>query len=459
VGPPPTGTGLAVDWQSVSLDRSLGPLCALVLAVAPVARAHAPKCPNVVVVFDSSGSMSTSTFTADGGTKLPDGGLFTRYEAGKAAVKEVTGAHANSVRFGLELFGLNGGGLSGCRVSSPTCFYPSDDCESVLSDYRTYAHIGGSLDLYAKPAGATPTGAAIEEALARADAQDGSRGRYFLLVTDGEPNDDCGSGATRAQSQAHALSALSVARIDAGVDTFILAFPVPAQFEINLDQMADAGGTARAGCQPDAGAHCYYSANSSVELTAALEAIITAVQGEVGRPRCDDSCYGQGCPVGKVCRTLDANEGPTCAVDPCSGVQCGAGQVCVEGACQAVCQAPCALTDRCENGACVAQPACQPACSGANQDCVDGQCVENYCTGKSATLACPGDTVCIRNSCFPLGSSSSGSGEQDAGSGSLTSGTSGCSAAGESPGPWVLPLVLVLVLARRGAGGAPRAAR
>jgi uncharacterized protein (TIGR03382 family) len=414
----------------------------------------------VVVVFDSSGSMSSSTFTADGGTKLPDGGHFTRYEAGKEAVKEVTGAHADSVRFGLELFGLNGGGLSGCRVSSPTCFYPSDGCESVLSDYRTYTQIGGSLDLYAKPAGATPTGAAIEKALARADSQDESRGRYFLLVTDGEPNDDCGSGATRAQSQAHALSALSVARLDAGVRTFILAFPVPAQFEINLDQMADAGGTARAGCQPDAGAHCYYSANSSVELSAALEAIITAVQGEVGRLRCDDSCYGQGCPVGKVCRTLDADDGPSCTVDPCSNVQCGAGQVCVEGACQAVCQTPCALTDRCENGACVAQPACQPACSGVNQDCVDGQCVENYCSGKSATLACPANTVCIRNSCFPLGSTS-GSGAQDAGSSSPTSGssTSGCSAAGGGPGPWVLALVLVLVLARRGAGGAPRAAR
>jgi hypothetical protein len=430
------------------------------LVASPLARASAPKCPNVVVVFDSSGSMSTSTFTADGGTQLPDGGPFTRYEAGKAAVKEVTGAHANSVRFGLELFGLNGGGLSGCRVSSPTCFYPSDGCESVLSDYRTYAQIGGSLDLYAKPAGATPTGAAIERALARSDAHDGSRGRYFLLVTDGEPNDDCGSGATRAESQAHALSALSVARIDAGVRTFILAFPVPAQFEINLDQMADAGGTARAGCKPDAGAHCYYSANSSVELNAALEAIITAVQGEVGRLRCDDSCYGQGCPVGKVCRTLDADDGPTCTVDPCSDVQCGAGQVCVQGACQAVCQAPCALTERCENGACVAQTACQPECSGANQDCVDGQCVENYCSGKSATLACPGNTVCIRNSCFPL--SSSGSGEQDAGSGPQTPGNSGsgsgCSAAGEGPGPWVLALMVVLMLATRGAGGVPRAA-
>ncbi len=417
-------------------------LLLLGLATAPAAQEGVPRCPNFVVVFDSSESMSTSTLTADGGTKLPDGGSFTRYEAAKAAVKQVTQSHGEAVRFGLELFGLNGGGLGGCRVSSPTCFYPQAGCEAVLSDYRTYASIGSSLDLYAHPAGTTPTGAAIERALQRRDVQDLSRHRYLLLVTDGEPNEDCGNGATRAQSQAHALAALTAARVDAGVRTFVLSFPVPKQFEVNLDQMADAGGTARPGCQPDAGRHCYYSANSSAELDGALQEIISYFAGEVGRVYCDDTCYGQGCPVGEACRTLDLDAGPQCVTDPCATMQCGAGQVCLEGACQAVCTQACDAGDRCEDGSCVTPAPCNSECPGRNDVCVDGRCMEDYCTGKSALLGCPANAVCVQNSCFPLTSSSSSSTPQGSGS--------GCSAGGPGSEPWAGLLLALLAFRARG---------
>lgn len=368
------------SWE-VSVTRSLfcslAAWAALALIGQPsVAGAQVPRCPNVLVVFDSSCSMDA------------DAGAGDRYTVGKNAVKELTAGGQTQFRYGLELFGLD---PDGCSISSPSCSYPEAGCQSVACDYNTADEIGAVLDQYAEPQGYTPTGPAITEAAKRADMKDTSRSRYIVLVTDGEPFE-----CTSNDELTNALDALNSIRTNQSVKTFVLAFAVPSNLHTQLNQMAQAGGTARASTC-NSSTRCYYSANTASELQSALQAIITEVQGEFGGT-CDDTCYGQGCPAGSFCATVDG--GPTCVQDRCAGVSCNGG-TCVDGVCRAFCDTPCGPDERCENGQCIKDVACPSPCTGRNQVCVGGQCVEDYCSGQSFNISthCPSTHICYRNNC------------------------------------------------------------
>ena len=96
--------------------RTTAALIALLLPLSSFAQAVS-KCPNVLVVFDDSGSMS------DNQTTSTDGGLDTRLNVARAAVSQlVSNAAAGNLRFGLEVFGLNTGG-NACSISGATCSY------------------------------------------------------------------------------------------------------------------------------------------------------------------------------------------------------------------------------------------------------------------------------------------------------------------------------------------------
>ncbi len=352
------------------------------------AQTGAPKCPNVLIVFDVSGSMNMQV-SSNGPTKYP---------VARTAIATLVGGAGDKFRYGLELFGL--GGTSGCLISDPVCSYPNPTtaCRSVTCGFGTAQSINDVLNVQA-PEGATPTALAMTTAMTRTDMKDTSRPRYVMLVTDGDPN--C---ATTIDAVTASVDAISAAR-DGGVKTFVLGFAGGSTG--NLMRMAIAGGVQKQGCDAGSPTSCYYVANNATELQAALDAISQVVAGELGPSGgCDETCYAQGCPSGQMCMNK------ACVADPCSGVQCASGQACVNGACNTFCTTTCATGKYCNSaGQCVDEIPCNGGCDTAgkrNQVCVNGACVEDYCSGATGNLKCPSGTVCKRNNCIPTSSSPDG---------------------------------------------------
>jgi MYXO-CTERM domain-containing protein len=284
--------------------------------------------------------------------------------------------------------------------------------------------------------GSTPTGNAYATAQLRADMNDTSRARYTILVTDGDPS-GCQPGGY-ATPEDYAFEKITEMRTSKSVRTYVLSFAGGSV--ANLVQMADAGGTIRPGC--DGGAACYYSASNYSQLDQALDAIAGAVVGEFGGG-CDDSCYGQGCPSGQICKNA------ACEANACASVTCPSGQSCVDGTCKAHCNVTCASNQRCENGQCVADVQCSPGCTAQNQVCVNGQCVEDYCSGSSYNLrqTCPSTHICYRNACqLRLGADAGPL--ADGGDGENPGGGCGCSS-GAGAMSIVAAVAFVMALASR----------
>ena len=346
----------------------------LAFLVPPLALAQG-RCPNVLLEFDASGSMGA---TVDGTNK-------DRYQVGREAVASLLAGNTQKFRYGLELFGL---GTDGCAVSDAACSYPSPStCQSVQCEYNTATHINTVLNVSSAD-GLTPTGPAMTRAVQRADMKDSSRKRFVVLITDGDPY---GCSAS-SNDYPEALAALNAART-AGIKTYVLGFAggTPS----NLNAMAQAGGTARNSSCTDANP-CFYDASNPAEFTAALQAIVSAVGGELGGNPCDDSCYAVGgCAAGTLCK------GGACVTDPCAGVSCAAGSVCVEGQCRGSCSPACAYDEVCDNGVCLKDAPCAQPCTGRNQVCIGGACVEDYCSGTTYTLGCnqAEGELCVKNAC------------------------------------------------------------
>jgi len=347
----------------------------LALLAAPLAAAQV-RCPNVLLVFDASGSM---------GIKV-EGTNKDRFRVGREAVASLLSGNTQKFRYGLELFGV---GVDGCGVSDATCSYPSPStCQSVQCDYSTSPHINAVLTA-SGPEGLTPTGPAMSRVLQRADMKDATRKRFVVLITDGDPYGCSPSDNDYPET----LAALTAAR-NAGIKTYVLGFAggTPA----NLNAMAEAGGTARNTSCTEANP-CFYDASNTAEFNAALLAIVGAVGGELGGGACDDSCYAQGssCGAGSLCK------GGACVADPCAAVTCGPGTVCVEGQCRGGCSPACAYDEVCDNGVCLKDAPCTQPCTARNQVCVGGACVEDYCSGNTYTLACnlASGELCFKNAC------------------------------------------------------------
>ena len=366
-------------------------LAVMLLALAPTT-ALAARCPNLLVVFDVSGSMQG---TVAGTTPTQN-----RYQVGRDAVKSLLSGNTANFRYGLELFGTAANNF--CGVSS--CYYPATGCESVLCDYSTTAPISAVLDARSYE-GSTPTATAINTAMTRADMQDSTRSRYIILLTDGDPN--CTSN-TIGDTE----NALNAART-ANVKTYVLGFA--GGTAANLNRMAIAGGTNRvapASCNATTN-KCYYDAANASELNIALAAIVSAVGGELGGGACDDSCYGGGCTSAQICKAS------ACVANPCAQMSCPSG-VCVEGQCKAPCDPACFNNQYCDNGVCREEAACATACTARNQTCVNGQCVEDYCSHPTHAIVCSGGGICIKNSCQVFSGGTGGGAGADAGGGGGT---------------------------------------
>ena len=126
--------------------------------------------------------------------------------------------------------------------------------------------------------------------------------------------------------------------------------------------------------------------------------VVMRMRADVAAAACEPDCAGKSCGddgCGGVCGVCGAGEGcqdgqcVTCVPD-CAGKECGPDgcgtfcgvcaqdELCVQGTCEAAgpgaCDPPCGAGERCVDGACEAALACDPPC-GAGQACNDGTCV------------------------------------------------------------------------------------
>ncbi len=189
---------------------------------------------NFLIVLDRSGSMEET---------LPAGG--SKWKLASDAVKTVTSAHQQQIRFGLSMFP----GTAKCTEGSNAV--PIGDAAAPA--------IAMSLPATATGSG-TPIGAALELASKRPELTDATRANYVLLVTDGIEN--CGGNPVAA---VRALAAR-------GVKTYVVGFG--ADVDANrLSQMATEGGTARLMGSK------YYQADDQSSLNTALAQIAAGAAG------------------------------------------------------------------------------------------------------------------------------------------------------------------------------------
>ena len=357
----------------------------LAMALGGAAEA-AGKCPNMLILLDRSGSMWGA-----------------KWDAARTAIRTFSEQRQSFMRFGLAVFPAVG-----------------DDCGAgglqVHSDFYSAEAINNGLDTMKKPSGSTPTGDAILMAGQTPDMLDAQRGRFLILVTDGDPTcPDINDGEGNL-----ALAEARIADLNRqGIKTFVIGFGTQASPD-KLDRMALAGGTGRAGATCDDPHHpgtkisCrYYEALDNVSLTTAFDAIARVATGELsGGKSCDDSCYvTNGCASGQRCvkRVVSYSGGKyqlnlgQCESDPCLGVSCDESSFCRDGKCIRACTGGCEAGKSCEDGVCVTDPCLQPgacACSAPcpkHLECAAGQCVDSACRNMTCPASAP---FCDRGNCY-----------------------------------------------------------
>src|SRR5262249_17370931 len=138
--------------------------------------------------------------------------------------------------------------------ASPACVAGT---ANVMPGLSTGTQINQAL-AGAFPAGASPTAASLMAAASLPTLHDPSRPNFVLLATDGLPS--C-SGADPSGATLAAIQTLA----QANIKTFIIGFgPDTLANPQLLNDMATAGGTARAGAMK------YYQANDLTELENAV---------------------------------------------------------------------------------------------------------------------------------------------------------------------------------------------
>lgn len=227
--------------------------------------------PSVTLLVDQSGSMRQG---------FPDRGSGqSRWSVVRQALLDpqtgVVGSLQSSIRFGLSFYtSYNGFSGGACPVLS-----------EVPAATNNYEPIRALYDA-SSPADDTPTGAAIEQVVARLEGERDPGPKVLLLVTDGDPDTCTEPDPQNGQAEAVAAAAHAFA---SGIDFYVLGISEDIS-GANLQQLANSGrGKPLDARWPiDADAAEPYQASTSIGLlTQQLEEILDRVPLcliELGRP-------------------------------------------------------------------------------------------------------------------------------------------------------------------------------
>ncbi len=282
--------------------RAFAILSLLVLPSLAVAQECDPR--KLLVVLDRSSSM---TYEIDGVTK---------WDIAVDALGEVLGAYEDSIDFGL------------------LAFPDPAECSPGTVQVDVGPHKGAEiLEELAEPPPAAGNWTPMAQSLDVAAAHEplaGSRDPHVLVLTDGwqwcSPYD-----ASTRFTPVDSVRALT----EAGMTVHVVGFGDGVDV-LTLNRMAEAAGTAKAGCDPDgedlAGEHCYFQADAADGLLAALEEIALEVSAETCNG-VDDDCDGVVDGIVEPCETecgagestCDAGEWGDCSAGepPCDGDEPG----------------------------------------------------------------------------------------------------------------------------------------
>ena len=222
---------------------AMGLFATLAVLGAP-ALAAAASCPNVHIVLDRSGSMSS----------LMSGGG-TRWSTATQIVNKLVGLAdpLRAAKIGLALF-------------------PKASCDSLLAvrpDYSTKAMIAAALAA-AMPSGSTPSGTAIRDAATLTELKDATRKQYIILLTDGGPG--CGGEPDTVTGTVNQITLARTASPSIGTYVVGVGDGLSSSEQLALGQMADAGG------YPEATMARYYKGTTALELESSLTRIMIAIQ-------------------------------------------------------------------------------------------------------------------------------------------------------------------------------------
>ncbi len=218
---------------------------ALAVMAAPSV-ATAAQCPNVHIVLDRSGSMTSSM-----------AGAGTRWAAATQTINKLVGLAdpVRAAKIGLAMF-------------------PNAGCDSLLSvrpDYSTKAAITSAMAAV-MPSGSTPSGTAIRDAAALTELKDVTRKQYIILLTDGGPG--CGGEPDTVTGTVNQITLARTASPSIGTYVVGVGDGLTSSEQSALGQMATAGG------YPEATAARYYKGTTVSELESSLTKIMIAIQTE-----------------------------------------------------------------------------------------------------------------------------------------------------------------------------------
>ncbi len=220
-----------------------------------------PQCvnPRVMIVLDKSSSMVTG--------KVGDK---TKWEIAKGAISTLLNKYAGIIDFGLMVFPASGGCSSGTKVVDMNPNNTQDIIQSLSSPPPAHGYY-------------TPLAQTLDVAASLKDLQDSERNNNVLVISDGWQWCSPYVETTRFHP-VNATKNLTTLKIS----TYVVGFGDSVD-ALTLNKMAEAANTkADPNCDPASedikSKNCYYQANDSQGLTAALEKIAQHVKEE----KCDN---------------------------------------------------------------------------------------------------------------------------------------------------------------------------
>jgi hypothetical protein len=214
-----------------------------------------PKNADILLVLDRSASMqdpiNSSSSTSKWTVVVP-------------TLNNVVDNTDTSVLWGMKSFPEGSG--SECTAGSVTS---NIDVEVAATDASA---VTAAITATTPDGNGTPTGDAINAAVAYLKTLSDTNPKYILLATDGEPS--CAaipSSENTTAARPYAVTAVTNAKT-AGFPTFVIGIGTTASDTTTLNQLADAGGEVPAGATNPLSPH-FYLASDMTTLTAALGSI------------------------------------------------------------------------------------------------------------------------------------------------------------------------------------------